>query len=396
MKNVSDEALSTMIANGSASFFIIGKDGGVSISSDGKVVNGERCYTNSIAFYKKLLKEQKKRAEVSAAVIYKRYCIVHNYNDEGTSTLEDYNDEETCRKAFEAIRVNGYHISEHEDDNDVKVTFEKFDKVVLTMDVELLDERGNHKGFEPIAYTAIVMENGKIINGEEELDQILEKLENQNGLPLNVEDIVKILKDSGQFEAAVEDINSWHAECEAGKDGDCPIYDAIQDGKSDEEIVLIAYDIDTELVEKYLPTQSTEGTFDDWWFKTGSGILPLECDDMESHAKKVAMATWEASLAATKTEVNRYEIIDDNNPDNKMGIKIVNAKDGLFIQPDNYFGDTQNAPLKIDYFDGKLSVLVWYPRDIYTQTDPTLVVELKGYSADDEKRFEGEEKAGIF
>lgn len=95
-------------------------------------------------------------------------------------------------------------------------------------------------------------------------------------------------------------------------------------------------------------------------------------------------------------EESKFEIIDDNNPDNKMGIKIVNAKDGLFIQPDNYFGGTQNAPLKIDYFDGKLSVLVWYPRDIYTQTDPSLVVELKGYSTDDEKRFEEEDKNGIF
>lgn len=98
--------------------------------------------------------------------IYKRYCIVHNYNDEGTATLEDYNNEDTCRKAFEAIRVNGYHIPEHEGDKDVKITFEKFDKVVLTLDIELWDERGNHKGFEQIAYTPIVMKNGKIIDGE--------------------------------------------------------------------------------------------------------------------------------------------------------------------------------------------------------------------------------------
>ncbi|MDD3465621.1 MAG: hypothetical protein PHE67_00610 [Campylobacterales bacterium] len=95
-------------------------------------------------------------------------------------------------------------------------------------------------------------------------------------------------------------------------------------------------------------------------------------------------------------EESKFEIIDDNNPDKKMGIKVVNARDGLFIQPDNYFGDLQNAPLKIDYFEGKLSVMIWYPRDIYTQTDPSLAVKLKGYTADDEKRFEEEDKNGMF
>ena len=65
-------------------------------------------------------------------------------------------------------------------------------------------------------------------------------------------EIIQKLKDKGQFEATVEEIYAWHADCEAGNDGECAIYDAIQDGKSDEEIVSIAYDIDTELVERFL------------------------------------------------------------------------------------------------------------------------------------------------
>ena len=32
--------------------------------------------------------------------------------------------------------------------------------------------------------------------------------------------------------------------------------------------------------------------FDDWWHETGSGIKPLEGDDMEEHAKRVAKASW--------------------------------------------------------------------------------------------------------
>lgn len=222
--------------------------------------------------------------EVSTVVIYKRYCIVHNYNDEGTATLEYYYDEESCRKAFEAIRVNGYHISE---DGNVKITFEKFDKVVLTMDIELWDEHGNHKGFEPIAFAPIVMKNG-IINDSK--------------------DIVKILKGNGRFTDAVEEIHSWHSDCEAGNNGECAIYDAIQDGKSDEDIVLIAYEVDMDLVEKYLPSQSAEQTFGDWWAKTGSGIIPLEGDDMETHTKKVALFAWEASKGFTITKLPMLSI----------------------------------------------------------------------------------------
>lgn len=95
--------------------------------------------------------------------IYKRYAIVQHIDDDGSETLEDYDNEETARKAFEAIRANGYHVSEYEDRPDAKIAFEEFDKVVFTMDVELSDGRGNHEGFETIDYIPIVMHSGKVI-----------------------------------------------------------------------------------------------------------------------------------------------------------------------------------------------------------------------------------------
>lgn len=95
--------------------------------------------------------------------INKRYCIVQHIDDDGSETLEDYNDEETCRKAFEAIRANGYHIPENADNPSDVITFDEFDKVVFTMDVELWDERGNHEGFETIDYIPIVLHSGKVI-----------------------------------------------------------------------------------------------------------------------------------------------------------------------------------------------------------------------------------------
>jgi len=131
LKKISDSALSKMIANGSASFFVVDMSGSVRVSTDGMTANnGEHFFTNNIAFYKKLLKEQKKRKAPM--------CIIQK------------------------------------------------------------------------------------------------------------------LKDNGQFETALDDIRSWHSDCEQGQDGECAIYDAIQVGKSDEEILLIAYEVDTELVEKYL------------------------------------------------------------------------------------------------------------------------------------------------
>lgn len=96
--------------------------------------------------------------------IYKRYAIVQHIDDDGSETLEDYDNEETARKAFEAIRTNGYHVSEYEDRPDAKITFEEFDKVVFTMDIELSDERGGHEGFETMQFTPIVMIKGEVVS----------------------------------------------------------------------------------------------------------------------------------------------------------------------------------------------------------------------------------------
>lgn len=98
--------------------------------------------------------------------IYKRYAIVQHVDDDGSETLEDYDNEETARKAFEAIRTNGYHASEYEDILDAKITFDEFEKVVFTMDIELWDERGNHEGFETIEHTPIEIRNGKVVEDE--------------------------------------------------------------------------------------------------------------------------------------------------------------------------------------------------------------------------------------
>lgn len=95
--------------------------------------------------------------------IYKRYCIVQEIDDNGTETLEDYNDYETCYEAFEAIRENGYHVPENAYDPSNPVTFDEFDKVVLTMKVELCDDDGNHEGFETIDYVPIILHSGKLV-----------------------------------------------------------------------------------------------------------------------------------------------------------------------------------------------------------------------------------------
>jgi hypothetical protein len=96
--------------------------------------------------------------------IYKRYAIVKHIDDDGSETLEDYDNEETAREAFEAIRTNGYHVCEYEDRPDEKITFEEFDKVVFTMDIELSDERGGHEGFETMQFTPIVMIKGEVVS----------------------------------------------------------------------------------------------------------------------------------------------------------------------------------------------------------------------------------------
>ena len=50
--------------------------------------------------------------------------------------------------------------------------------------------------------------------------------------------------------------------------------------------------------------------FDEWWHETGSGIKPLEGDDMESHARRVA----KESLFFAKLDVlETKSVVDDFN-----------------------------------------------------------------------------------
>ena len=49
--------------------------------------------------------------------------------------------------------------------------------------------------------------------------------------------------------------------------------------------------------------------FDDWWHETGSGIKPLEGDDMEEHAKRVAKASWffaKIDMCETKPFIDEF------------------------------------------------------------------------------------------
>ena len=56
--------------------------------------------------------------------------------------------------------------------------------------------------------------------------------------------------------------------------------------------------------------------FDDWWHETGSGIKPLEGDDMEAHARRVAEVAWFVAMSYESAKLNIYEakpiVIDIN------------------------------------------------------------------------------------
>lgn len=95
---------------------------------------------------------------------YRRYAIVTHTEEEGSSTLEDYDTAEQAIAAFEAIRANGYHMPENCDllDSD-KITFEDQDFVTITMDVEVWDEKMDHVGFESIHHEPIYMFYGRVV-----------------------------------------------------------------------------------------------------------------------------------------------------------------------------------------------------------------------------------------
>ena len=56
--------------------------------------------------------------------------------------------------------------------------------------------------------------------------------------------------------------------------------------------------------------------FDYWWHETGSGIKPLEGDDMESHARRVSEVAWSVAMSYEYVKLHIYEpkqiVIDIN------------------------------------------------------------------------------------
>jgi len=60
--------------------------------------------------------------------------------------------------------------------------------------------------------------------------------------------------------------------------------------------------------------------FEEWWFEIGSGIYPKNGEDMETHAKRVAMAAIfgmnEQLFIQNKKITNRIVMKDQKTPDN--------------------------------------------------------------------------------
>ena len=46
--------------------------------------------------------------------------------------------------------------------------------------------------------------------------------------------------------------------------------------------------------------------FGQWWKDVGSGITPLQDDDMENHAKRVAEATWNYAIELLDNQFSIY------------------------------------------------------------------------------------------
>ena len=43
--------------------------------------------------------------------------------------------------------------------------------------------------------------------------------------------------------------------------------------------------------------------FDEWWKEKGKGIKPGIYDDMETHARRVAIESWNAAIHALSTAI---------------------------------------------------------------------------------------------
>lgn len=68
---------------------------------------------------------------------------------------------------------------------------------------------------------------------------------------LNQYNLLGSIKEANKFEEVVAAIYEWHEDCEHGNNGECEIFDAIKSGKTDEEIIKIAFDVDPDLFDKF-------------------------------------------------------------------------------------------------------------------------------------------------
>lgn len=82
----------------------------------------------------------------------KVFCIVRDQGDDiGTDTLESYNDLDVARKAFNDIKVNGYHVCENDDEQE-KVSLNKGDSFTLIS--ELWDQ--NNEIYHACEYEEVI------------------------------------------------------------------------------------------------------------------------------------------------------------------------------------------------------------------------------------------------
>lgn len=61
----------------------------------------------------------------------------------------------------------------------------------------------------------------------------------------------KNISSEEEKDALVAEIYSWHKNCEHGQDGECEIFDAIERSAQDDEVILIAFDVDRDLFDKF-------------------------------------------------------------------------------------------------------------------------------------------------
>lgn len=58
-------------------------------------------------------------------------------------------------------------------------------------------------------------------------------------------------KEEGIVEEVVEEIRSWHSDCDHGHDGECEIFDAIKNNANEEDLFKITEDVDPDVFDKF-------------------------------------------------------------------------------------------------------------------------------------------------